>query len=634
MAQLNVSELDFDNIKANLKTYLQSQTEFEDYNFEGSALAVLIDLLAYNTHYNGMLAHMLANENFIDTAIKRESVVSIAKSIGYTPRSNLGSSATVDITVTPPSTFTNTTLSLSRNIVLSSTKDGSTYSFYPLNDSVTSAQVIDGVTKFVFKDVIVKEGRRVTNAFTIAAANTDGPYIIPNASVDTTTIRAQVQTSLSDLSVTTWPVSTTMLDIKADTKTFWIEEGIDGLFQLRFGDGVLGQKLDTGNILNVDYISSSGTGPNGCKTFGCSNTISASGESIVVTTSSPASGGATQETIDEIRFNAPRYNATRDRAVTEGDYKALILASNPNIQSVSVWGGEKNDPPMFGRVFISLNPVAGQIITEQDRDNITNSVIDPKTPVAIRPVFVDPEYTYLTLDIDSTYDPKETTLTKGQIETAIQTSVNEYFTTKLNKLNKSFYYSRLHDLINSSTDSIISTNIQIGVQKRVKPTLKLEHNYTVKFNQKLQPKEISSTYFNVTISGVTYKVSLADVPASTVEAPLYSGTGVVNAITSDGQVVGAVGTIDYDSGTVELPSIVVDSLYSTETHLRINAGVHKSVKDITTQALVRTSDTSTAAVVAKPSRNTVLILDDSVINATINSGSGLTITANKEVEEV
>ena len=634
MAQLNVSELDFDNIKANLKTYLQSQTEFEDYNFEGSALAVLIDLLAYNTHYNGMLAHMLANENFIDTAIKRESVVSIAKSIGYTPRSNLGASATVDITVTPPSSFTSTTLSLSRNIVLSSTKDGSTYSFYPINDSVTSAQVIDGVTKFIFKDVIVKEGRRVTNAFTIAAANTDGPYIIPNASVDTTTIRAQVQTSLSDLSVTTWPVSTTMLDIKADTKTFWIEEGIDGLFQLRFGDGVLGQKLDTGNILNVDYISSSGTGPNGCKTFGCSNTISSSGESIAITTSSPASGGATQETIDEIRFNAPRYNATRDRAVTEQDYKSLILQSNSNIQSVSVWGGEKNDPPMYGRVFISLNPVAGQIITEQDKDNITNSVIDPKTPVAIRPVFVDPEYTYLTLTINSTYDPKETTLTKGQLETAIQTAVTEYFTTKLNKLNKSFYYSRLHDLINSSTDSIISTNIQLGVQKRVKPTLKSQHNYTVKFNQKLQPNEISSTYFNVTLSGVTYKVSLEDVPASTVVAPLYSGTGVVNAVTSDGQVVGEVGTIDYDSGTVDLPSIVIDSLYGTETHLRINSGVHKSVKDITTQALVRTSDTSTAAVVAKPSRNTVLILDDSVINATINSGSGLSITANKEVEEV
>jgi len=634
MAQLNVSELDFDNIKANLKTYLQSQTEFEDYNFEGSALAVLIDLLAYNTHYNGMLAHMLANENFIDTAIKRESVVSIAKSIGYTPRSNLGASATVDITVTPPSSFTSTTLSLSRNIVLSSTKDGSTYSFYPINDSVTSAQVIDGVTKFVFKDVIVKEGRRVTNAFTIAAGNTDGPYIIPNASVDTTTIRAQVQTSLSDLSVTTWPVSTTMLDIKSDTKTFWIEEGIDGLFQLRFGDGVLGQKLDTGNILNVDYISSSGTGPNGCKTFGCSNTISSSGESIAITTSSPASGGATQETIDEIRFNAPRYNATRDRAVTEQDYKSLILQSNSNIQSVSVWGGEKNDPPMYGRVFISLNPVAGQIITEQDKDNITNSVIDPKTPVAIRPVFVDPEYTYLTLTINSTYDPKETTLTKGQLETAIQTAVTEYFTTKLNKLNKSFYYSRLHDLINSSTDSIISTNIQLGVQKRVKPTLKSQHNYTVKFNQKLQPNEISSTYFNVTLSGVTYKVSLEDVPASTVVAPLYSGTGVVNAVTSDGQVVGEVGTIDYDSGTVDLPSIVIDSLYGTETHLRINSGVHKSVKDITTQALVRTSDTSTAAVVAKPSRNTVLILDDSVINATINSGSGLSITANKEVEEV
>jgi hypothetical protein len=634
MAQLNVSELDFDDIKANLKTFLQSQSEFEDYNFEGSALSVLIDMLSYNTHYNGMIGHMLANENFIDTAIKRESVVSIAKGLGYTPRSHLGSTATVSITVTPPSTFSSTTLVLSRGTALSSAKDGKTYSFYPIEDVTTSAVVNNGVTQFVFDNVLVKEGRRVSNEFTVPAANISGPYTIPNNKVDTTTIRAQVQESLSDLSVSTWPVSSTMLDVKADTKTFWIEEGIDGLFQLRFGDGVIGKKLDTGNLLIVDYIASSGAAPNGCKTFACSSTISAATETVSITTSSPASGGAIQESIDEIRFNAPRFNSTRDRAVTEQDYKTLILASNSNIQSVSVWGGEKNDPPMYGRVFISLNPVSGQIITEQDKDNIKNGIIDPKTPVAIMPVFVDPEYTYLSLNIGVTYDPKQTILSKGQIENAAKSAVNEYFNTKLNKLNKSFYYSRIHNLINDSTDSIISTNIQIGLQKRVKPILNSEFNYTVKFNQKLQPQEVTSTYFNINVSDSIFKVSLQDVPDATVEAPFYSGTGVINAITTDGGVVASIGTIDYDAGTINIPSTIITSLYSTEADLRINAGLHKSVKDITTQALVRTSEEATNAVVAKPSRNTVLTLNDSIIDATINTLAGLTITATTEVEEV
>jgi hypothetical protein len=301
---------------------------------------------------------------------------------------------------------------------------------------------------------------------------------------------------------------------------------------------------------------------------------------------------------------------------------------------VAVWGGEKNDPPIYGKVFISLNPVAGQIITDQDKDNIKNSIIDPKTPVAIIPEFVDPEYTYLQLDVTSTYNPKITSLTKGEIETAIKLQIENYFTNYLNKLNKSFYYSRLHDLINSQTPAIISTNIQIGLQKRVKVVLDSDFNYTVKFNQKLNPRELTSTFFNLETSGTTSKVTLVDVPAATVVAPLYSGTGVVNAVSLDGSLVKAVGTINYDTGTVELPGMKIKSLLGTETSLRINVRPHDSIKDITTQALVRTSDTSTAAVIAKPSRNTVLIQDDSVLNSTINTTSGIKITANKEVEEI
>ena len=634
MAQLNLTELDFQDIKTNLKAYLKSQEEFQDYNFEGSAMAVLVDLLSYNTHYNGMLAHMLANENFIDTAVKRESVVSIAKALGYTPRSYLGATATVTVTITPPTSFTGTTLTLSRNATFTSSIEGKAYTFYPLEDITTSAQVIDGVTKFIFTDLLLKEGVRTSNSFTVQAANPQGPYIIPNGNCDATTIRVRVQTSLSDTALTTWNKSTTILDVKSDTKTFWVEEGIDGLTQIRFGDDVLGKKLTVDNIIDVDYIASGGTTPNGAKTFTGSSIISASGETITVTTSSPASGGNVRETTDEIRFNAPRYNATRDRAVTESDYKSLILQSNENIQSVSVWGGEKNDPPIYGKVFISLNPVSGQIITEQDKDNIKNSIIDPKTPVAIIPEFVDPEYTYISLEVDSTYDPKITTLTKGEVETAIKLQIDSYFNSNLNKLNKSFYYSRLHDQINKQTTSIISTNIRLGLQKRVKPEFNVDYNYTVKFNQKLQPRELSSTYFNIKIGTATHKATLADIPAATVVAPLYSGSGVVNAMGSDGEVLGAVGTIDYDSGTVSLPAMYLTSLYGTELNLRINVTPHDSVKDITTQALIRTSDVSTAAVTAKPSRNTVLIQDDSVANSTINTVSGVKITANKEIEEV
>tara|TARA_B100001173_G_scaffold311297_1_gene328147 strand:- start:854 stop:2758 length:1905 start_codon:yes stop_codon:yes gene_type:complete len=634
MAQLNLTELDFEDIKTNLKAYLKSQSEFSDYNFEGSGLATLIDLLAYNTHYNGMLAHMVSNENFIDTAVKRESVVSIAKALGYTPRSYLGATATVTATVTPPTSFTDTTLELSRDTAFTSAIGGVTYNFYPLESVTASAQVMDGVTKFVFTDLLLKEGVRTSNSFTVEAANPQGPYIIPNRSVDASTIRARVQTSLGDTSLTTWNKSTTILDVKKDSRVYWLEEGIDGLTQLRFGDGVLGTKLAVDNILSVDYIASSGTTPNGAKTFNVAGIVSSSGETVSVATSSPASGGNIQETVDEIRFNAPRLNATRDRAVTESDYKSLILQSNSNIQSVAVWGGEKNDPPIYGKVFISLNPVEGQIITDQDKDNIKNSIIDPKTPVAITPEFVDPEYTYLQLEVISTYDPKITGLTKGEIETAVKLQIDNYFTNYLNKLNKSFYYSRLHDLINAQTPAIISTNIQIGLQKRVKVTLNSDFNYTVKFNQKLNPRELSSTFFNLETSGSITKVSLSDVPASTVVAPLYSGTGVVNAVGIDGSIIKAVGTINYDTGTVELPAMKITSLLGTEINLRINVKPHDSIKDITTQALIRTSDTSTAAVIAKPSRNTVLSKDDSVLNSTINTTSGIKITATKEVEEV
>jgi len=734
MAQLNVSELDFDSIKANLKTFLKAQTEFSDYNFEGSGMNVILDLLAYNTHYNGMLAHMLANENFIDTAVKRESVVSIAKALGYAPRSRRGAIAKINLSITPPDTYTSTTLEISRDKPFTTNVNGSSYTFYPSESTTVNATTAGGAgpyylygtgvlpatatdqqgfyypvylteaaavaadtggtgattytfkeysgtnfympnssinayketlgtvtntqtgvivdsgltygrytgqasdstskTQFNFNLLEIKEGTRVQNKFVVETANLQGPFVLPNIAADTDTLRVRVQNSAADLTLITYTKSDKLLDVKSDTKTYWCEEGADGLFQIRFGDDVVGKKLSTGNIVIVDYITSNAAAANFAKTFTLSSPVSQSGEITTLNTAVAAYGGASKESVDEIRFNAPRFNATKERAVTSSDYEALILQSNNNIQSVSVWGGEKNDPPIYGKVFISLNPVTGSIITEADKDNIKTSIIDPKTPVAIIPEFVDPDYVYIGLDISLAYNPKLTTLSKGEIENAVNVTVNNYFNASLNRLNKSFYNTKLHDLIKETSESIIAIGITNRLQKRITPVLAAVKNYSIQFNQRLQPRELTSSYFNITSGGSTYKVSLADVPGSTVVPPLYSGTGTVNAIKSDGTIIEAVGTIDYDSGTISIPSMTVASLYGTETKLRINAVTQRDVRDITTQALVRTSDTSTAAVVAKPSRNIVLTLDDSVTNSTINTKIGLNISATPEVEEI
>ena len=285
MAQMKVNELDFKDIKANLKAFLKSQTEFSDYNFEGSGMAVLIDLLAYNTHYNGMLAHMLANENFIDTAIKRESVVSIAKALGYSPRSYLSAEANVTVTITPDSSYTDTNLTMSRNTAFTTNINSTAYTFFPAEDITVAAQVINGVTKFIFSDIKIKEGVRVQNSFTVSAAAPQGPFIIPNENVDVSTIRARVQTSLSDTSLTTWSKVDTILDVKNDSRVYWCEEGIDGLSQLRFGDGVLGQKLEVDNVVIIDYLAGAGSTSNGAKTFHTTSVVSGSTEVIEVTES-------------------------------------------------------------------------------------------------------------------------------------------------------------------------------------------------------------------------------------------------------------------------------------------------------------------------------------------------------------
>ena len=634
MAQLNVTELDFTGIKQSLKTFLSEQEEFSDYNFEGSAMSVLLDVLAYNTHYNAILAHMLANESFLDTAVKRSSVVSLAKAIGYTPRSRRAATSTITLKITPATAYTDSSYTLSRNTAFSADKDGTTFNFYPSTDARATLQFIDGSDVFLFENLDIKEGIRITNSFLITPNTLSGPILIPNPNLDTTTLRVRVQSSTTDFTISSYNLHTNFVDVIATTKAFFLEESVDGLYQIRFGDNVIGKQLTVGNLVVIDYLTSKASDANGTLNFSCNTTLTGGNETKFITLVSPASGGQIQESIDSIRRNAPRYNTTKERAVTSSDYQSLILASNVNIQSVSVWGGENNDPPIYGKVFISLNPVSGSIITQTDKDNIINNIITPKSTITILPEFVDPEFTYISIKVKVLYDSKITTLTSGQISAVSSAAISNYFDTELNRLNKSFYFSRLHDSIKESDESIISVNLRTRLQKRVEISgIGIGTNLSTSFNVKIQPGEFQTTWFDVNITGAIYKVKIVDVPAATVVYPEYSGTGILYLQNVDGSRVQEIGTIDYDTGKINIPSLVVVGFYSNDTFIRINSTTHEDVQDISTGILSRTTIDNTSAVVPTPSKNTVLVLDDSVIDVVSGSRKGLDISVSAKVED-
>ena len=635
MAQLDVTELDFENIKQSLKTFMQAQDEFRDYDFEGSALSVLLDTLAYNTHYNAVMAHMMANESFLDTAIKRSSVVSIAKSLGYTPRSRRCSTGYVDFYLTPDPSRIEPTYTLSRDTtftasVVNDLGQRKNYLFYPTKTTTVTLQTLDGVDKYFFDNLELKEGTRVSNKFLIDSNNLTGPLTIPNENVDTSTIRLRVQKSTTDLSLETFSQRSSLLDIDSTSSVYFLEEAIDGKFLIRFGDDNFGKKLEVGNLVIVDYIVSSGTLPNGAISYNITTNLTGANEAQVYANPVASVGGANKESIDSIRKTAPIYNQTKERIVTAADYRSMILQDNPSVQSVSVWGGENNDPPIYGKVFISLDPAEGQIITQAVKDDIGNRLIIPKAPVAIQPEFVDPVYTYIGLKVGVVYDSVKTALTAGEITDATSTAITNYFSTDLNQLNKNFYYSTVHNAVKAVSPSIVSVNITPTLQKRFTAVLNTEHNYSFTFNSRIQPRELHSTWFNAKINTITYKVKFQDVPNSTVVPPEYNGTGQVYLVDTVGTRLISVGTIDYDTGKLTLNAINVVSLYGTDFQLKLRTRPHDDSKDILTSILTRTSDVSTSAVIAKPAQNTVLSLDNTVASAITGSRKGLDISVTTE----
>ena len=387
---LNVTELDFDQIKKNLKNFLKQQSEFNDYDFDGSGLSVLLDVLAYNTHYNAMNAHYSLNEAFLDSAQIRGNVVTRAKLLGYIPRSILSPRATVTITVNVADVVgvKPATINLNRGTKLKSTVDGEEYNYIVLNTQ--SAELSNN--QYVFSNVTLVEGELRELKFRVDNDIENQKFQLSDFNADTSTLRVRVQENEESTSFDIYTKFESLKDVTSTTKVFYLQENSSEYFEVYFGDGITGLKPSNNNIVTLDYVITEGSESNGASVFTMNDSISGY-SNITVATSSNSQGGDDKETTESIRFNAPLSFASQNRAVTSDDYATIIKNSFSNIDSISTWGGEDNDPPDYGKAYISVKPITADKLTEAEKNTIKASILRGKNVVSITPEILDPSFT-------------------------------------------------------------------------------------------------------------------------------------------------------------------------------------------------------------------------------------------------
>lgn len=623
MAELRVTELEFEEIKQNLIRYLSNQEEFSDYNYTGSALNILIDLLSYNTHYNAMLAHLTANEMFIDTAVKRSSVVSIAKTLGYVPRSFKTSTAKVDVLVTGSNNVGPLTIppftKFSSNVI-QSTGTPKTFTFVTLKAYTT--EKIGGV--YNFQNVELFEGSVITQTDTVGYDTVSGPFVIANPNVDIETISVAV---IENGTTYSYKKSTSIIDLKPDQRVFFVEEGSDGLYRIIFGDNIIGKRLDIGNTVNIRYVASQGSIANGANTFNIQTVLG--GVDPTVQLISPSAGGSEKESTESIRKNAVRFNTTKNRAVTVEDYKSLILNKFGKAKAVAVWGGENNVPPIYGKVFISIDPKENYIITQSDKDFILNSIIRPRSVLSILHEFVDPVHLYVGMNVKVEYNALTTTMSNAQIASNVKQEIMNYFANEVSTLDKTFYYAQLVNKIQTSHKGILGTLIDLTVQRRFVPILNVSENLEFYFTTSIDPNSFKSTNFKtvLTASGKEENVYIQDFPDGTIPSKNGTGTLKLLRVSDNSVVVNNYGTIHYGgSGLVSIPNFLVRELLGTSNDVRFTAIPQDLGKNIS-PSLLRTTEVSNNPVYPYPSQNIIISLDDSETNAKVGSTNGLTVTA-------
>ena len=613
--KLNISQLDFDAIKANLKTFLSNQSQFKDYDFEGSGMSVLLDLLAYNTHYLSYNANILANEMFIDTADLRNSIVSLAKALGYTPNSPTAAYADINLVV---NNATGASLTMDTGTRFTTSVDGTSYSFVTIDDHTITP--VDGV--YTFSNIKIYEGTYITFSYTNNASDVDQRFIIPSANADLSTLKVTVQNSAGDTTTSTYTKATSITELNGNSKVYFLQEAEDGKFEIYFGDGVIGKSLDDGNIVRLKYVVTNKTAANGASSFTLAGNIEGFSD-VTLTVNSNAANGADAESNASIKFNAPKSYAAQDRAVTIEDYKAKVREIYANTKSISAWGGEDAETPSYGRVFISINPKSGSNLTETTKNSIVTE-LKRFSVASVTPVIVDPETTSLLLTSTVMYDEKSTTKTAATLKTDVTNALTNYNDNTLNQFDNIFRYSKALELIDDADSSILSNITTLRIRKPFTPTTGSSTNYTVYFSNALYNPHtghksveggiLSSTGFKV--DGDTTNIYFYDDDGSG-NLRRYYLVGSVRTYVDN-----SAGTINYATGQVDINSVNISSIENIR-------GSASTVIELTVQP--NSND-------IVPVRNQILNIDvanstitvtpDTLVGGSANAGVGYTTTSS------
>lgn len=595
-----IESLEFDEIKANLKEYLSGQEQFKDYNFEGSALSIVLDLLAYNTHYQAFYANMAANESFIDSAIMRPSVVSLAKHLNYTPRSKKAAQLIVNVVMTPSG---NTVDAFTQRVIQGKEfletgtvfrgkdVDGKAVNFVTLD----TYKAVRRSGENIVQDVTLHQGYTKEVAY---VANTQGGtearFTIPDLNIDIDTIRVFVQRSQSDTtgSAQLWKKATDINKLDSTSNVFFIQEGRDGFWEIYFGDGILGKAIENGNVINLRYLVTNGSLGNGIgyeetnarRAITCTDSrvnevrINTDADGKVMF----SFGGEDSEDIASIKYYAPRNYQAQDRAVTADDYKALLGREYANrADSFFIWGGEENDPPQYGKVYVSIKPKVGTRLSSAEKQAIERTILGERNLITIMPEVVDPDILYINPNVTLYYDEAKTTLNKSGIEARLVDLIKAFSTSYLELFQRNFRLSKFSSAIDGSSSAVLSNSVEISLSKRFEPSLGRVAPYSIKFDNPL---------FHP-IDGYTPILSSAafgyrDATSSALVKPIVDcfldddGYGNIRIYKESGTikiiVVKNIGSIDYATGLLSLRNFKPENLGAGETSLYVTAIPDKS----------------------------------------------------------
>ena len=591
MAQFNVTELDFDTIKASIKAHFRSQTKYSDWDFDGAGLSTVVDILAYNTHYNAMVAHFSLNETFLDSAQIRGNVVSHAKLIGYTPKSVNAPTAVLNISVTAPAISPPSTLNIPRGTRFNTQIDNILYPFV----TISSAEASLSGTRYLFNaansnQLYIKQGVLKRMIYRTDTSIENQKFIIPEENVDISTLRVRVKPTETSADYITYSKFYTLTAVTSTSAIYFTQENSSGKFEVYFGDNYIGKKPMSNSIVELEYVYGNGEFANGASVFNAVDRVNSL--ELNATTATIASGGSARESIESIRYNAPLTFASQNRAVTADDYKAIISKEFSGIDSISVWGGENSIEPDFGKVFISIKKSGTNfLLANEDKQLILNTILAGKNVVSIRPYIVDPEYTNLELDVFFKYNPNLTDYTRIELQSEVRKTIQTYNDDNLKKFDGVFRYSNLLKNIDQTDRSILNSDLRVYM-----------HKYAI-------PRASGINYFDLLFSSPIYQTSSSSPVLSSSIFQIAQVDHEIGDIPIVGSVNRTVFLYKYIGG-IKTAVRAVGTIYTADGRVVING-----VQPDTTTARIRITVTPNSHDLA-PKRNQLLDIDSNFVSIT------------------